>query len=69
MTDRGSGIDPGDLPKVFTAFYSTKYAGIVIGLAMCKRIIEAQGGKIWAENNPQGGAVFTFTLPVKQIHG
>jgi two-component system sensor kinase FixL len=69
VRDRGSGIDPDDLPNIFTAFYSTKYAGMGMGLAICKRIIEARGGKIWAENNSQGGAVFTFTLPVERSHG
>jgi len=66
ITDRGSGIDPSDLPNIFTAFYSTKSANMGMGLAICKRIIEAHGGKICAENNPLGGAVFTFTLPVKR---
>ncbi|WP_455210301.1 sensor histidine kinase, partial [Kaarinaea lacus] len=69
VSDRGSGIDPGDFPNIFTAFYSTKYAGIGMGLAICKRIVDAHGGKIWAENNPLGGAVIIFTLPVHKSHG
>jgi two-component system sensor kinase FixL len=69
IKDRGTGIAPDQMPQLFTAFYSTKHVGMGMGLAICKRIIEAHGGKIWAENNPQGGAVFTFTLSVKQSHG
>lgn len=64
VTDNGPGIPAEKLPKVFDAFFTTKSESMGMGLAICQRIVEAHGGKIFAENSPQGGAVFTFTLPV-----
>jgi signal transduction histidine kinase len=62
IVDRGSGISPGDLPRVFDAFWSTKASGLGVGLAICKAIINAHHGTLTAENNPDGGAAFCFTL-------
>jgi signal transduction histidine kinase len=64
VADRGPGIAEGDLERVFESFYSTKPRGLGIGLAICRKLIEAHGGALWAAHNPGGGAVFRFTLPV-----
>jgi PAS domain S-box-containing protein len=64
VADRGAGIAEGDLERVFESFYSTKPSGLGIGLAICRKLIEAHGGALWASHNPGGGAVFRFTLPV-----
>ena len=66
VADRGSGIAEGDLDRVFEPFYSTKATGLGIGLAICRKIIEAHGGALRALHNPAGGAVFQFTLPVAE---
>ncbi len=66
VADRGAGIAEGDLERVFEAFYSTKATGLGIGLAICRKIIEAHGGALRALHNPAGGAVFQFTLPVPE---
>lgn len=70
VRDSGRGLPPGDLDRVFDKFYradsgdaQTAY-GYGLGLYVCRQLIEAQGGRIWAENAPGGGAVFSFTLPV-----
>jgi len=68
MMDQGPGIAPGDEQKIFDRFYrsnSQGSSGVGLGLAICKGIVEAHGGKIWAENRPSGGAAFTFTLPLE----
>jgi signal transduction histidine kinase len=64
VVDRGTGISPSDLPRVFTSFWSTKATGVGVGLAICKAIINAHRGTLIAKNNPEGGAAFCFTLPV-----
>ena len=64
VTDNGPGIPGEQLATIFDAFFTTKSESMGMGLAICERIIEAHGGKITAENNAQGGAVFTITLPV-----
>lgn len=66
VEDRGPGIAAGDLERVFEPFYSTKAAGLGIGLAICRKIVEAHGGALRALHNPAGGAVFQFTLPVQE---
>jgi two-component system sensor histidine kinase VicK len=65
MKDTGSGIDPEILPKLFTKFASKSYQGTGLGLFISKSIVEAHGGRIWAENNAdgKGGAIFYFSLP------
>src|SRR4030095_16313875 len=63
VADRGAGIAEGDLQRVFESFYSTKPNGLGVGLAICRKLIEAHGGTLWASHNPGGGAVFCFTLP------
>ncbi len=61
VRDRGAGIASDDLERIFQPFVSTKAQGLGMGLAICRTIIEAHGGRLWAENGPNGGAVFTFT--------
>ncbi len=65
VVDRGSGITPDDIKNVFDAFWSTKATGVGVGLAICYSIVTAHGGTLTADNNPDGGAVFCFTLPVR----
>ena len=63
VQDSGPGIDPEHLDDVFAAFYSTKNAGIGMGLSICRSIITAHGGRLWVEANRPRGAIFQFTLP------
>ena len=64
VADSGPGVDPALLPRVFDPFVTTKPHGLGIGLAVSRAIVEAHGGRLWAQNNPQRGATFRFTLPV-----
>jgi signal transduction histidine kinase len=61
--DSGPGIDPENLERVFEAFYTTKSSGVGMGLSICRSIIEAHGGRLWADANEPRGAVLQFTLP------
>ena len=63
VRDSGPGLDMKSLDRLFDTFYSTKPQGLGMGLAISRSIIEAHGGRLWAENAPKG-AVFQFTLPV-----
>jgi PAS domain S-box-containing protein len=63
VRDNGLGIPEDKLPRVFETFYTTKSAGMGMGLAISRSIVETHGGKIRAENNPDRGATFSFTLP------
>jgi two-component system sensor kinase FixL len=63
VADSGSGIAADLLPRVFDAFVTTKPAGLGIGLSVARDIVERHEGRLWAENNPEGGATFRFTLP------
>jgi PAS domain S-box-containing protein len=64
VSDSGPGIDPATVDRIFEPFYSTKQGGMGIGLSICRSIIEAHEGKIWAEQNKARGSTFQFTLPV-----
>ena len=66
VIDGGCGLRAEEMPRLFEAFFSTKSAGLGMGLAISRTIIEAHGGRIWAFNNPDGGATFAFTLPREQ---
>ena len=67
IKDTGKGIDPDILPRLFTRFASKSFQGTGLGLFISKSIVEAHGGRIWAENNPDGkGATFSFSLPINQ---
>ncbi len=68
VADRGPGIPPGEEARIFDKFYRVvgegPVSGVGLGLTICRGIITAHGGRIWAENRPGGGAVFRFTLPL-----
>ncbi|MDQ6724223.1 MAG: ATP-binding protein, partial [Thermoproteota archaeon] len=65
VRDSGTGVNPDIMPRLFTKFASKSFHGTGLGLYISKNIIEAHGGKIWAENNKDGrGATFSFTLPL-----
>jgi signal transduction histidine kinase len=64
VSDTGTGIPNQKLSKIFDTFYTTKEHGTGLGLSIARTIIEACGGRIWAENRDVGGAVFRFTLPL-----
>jgi signal transduction histidine kinase len=68
IKDTGVGIDSEILPRLFTKFATTSQTGTGLGLFICKSIIEAHGGKIWALNNAnsKGGATFAFSLPISK---
>jgi signal transduction histidine kinase len=61
--DRGKGISADDLPRVFDNFFTTKAGGMGMGLAICRRLVEAHGGRITAHNEPDGGATVRILLP------
>jgi PAS domain S-box-containing protein len=63
VRDSGPGIDPERCEHVFDAFYTTKPSGVGMGLSICRSIIDAHGGRLWADANEPRGAVFRFTLP------
>jgi two-component system, OmpR family, sensor histidine kinase VicK len=65
IKDTGTGIDPEIYPRLFTKFATKSETGTGLGLFICKSIIEAHGGKIWAQNNKDDkGATFAFSLPL-----
>jgi signal transduction histidine kinase len=64
IKDTGAGIDPDQLPHLFDLLLTTKAEGTGIGLAISKTIVDAHGGRIWAENNPDGGACMRLQLPI-----
>jgi signal transduction histidine kinase len=64
VRDSGIGISAEHAEQLFEAFFTTKSEGMGIGLSICRSIVEAHGGRIWAESPPEGGAVLQFTLPV-----
>jgi signal transduction histidine kinase len=69
IMDTGTGIDPEIFPKLFSRFASKSFSGTGLGLFISKSIIEEHGGKVWAQNNPNGGgATFSFTFPFSQQH-
>jgi PAS domain S-box-containing protein len=63
VRDSGPGLDPAALDRLFDTFYTTKPNGLGLGLSICRSIIEAHGGRIWADANVPHGAVFQFTVP------
>jgi signal transduction histidine kinase len=69
VKDTGSGIHPEIMPKLFSKFASRSFSGTGLGLYISKGIVEAHGGKIWAENNKDGrGATFMFALPISKLN-
>jgi signal transduction histidine kinase len=63
VQDTGVGIDPQRVERLFEAFYTTKPNGLGMGLSICRSIVEAHGGRLWATSNHGEGATFHFTLP------
>ncbi len=64
VCDQGPGIPAAELARIFDTFYTTKANGMGMGLAISRSIVEAHGGRLWAENNPDRGATFAFTIPI-----
>jgi two-component system phosphate regulon sensor histidine kinase PhoR len=70
VSDTGAGIDPDDLPRIFERFYKADRArsrsgsGTGLGLSIARHIVEAHGGKIWVESEPEKGSTFYFTIPI-----
>ena len=64
VRDRGEGLKEDQLEKIFQPFYTTKTDGLGMGLAISRSIVEAHGGRLWAQNNPDRGATIYFTVPV-----
>jgi signal transduction histidine kinase len=63
VLDSGKGIAEGDLDRIFDPFFTTRSEGLGMGLAISRTIVEAHGGRLFAENDPAGGAIFRVHLP------
>ncbi len=64
VADAGPGIEPDRLDRIFDSFYTTKTEGLGLGLSIARYLVEANHGRLWAENVKSGGAVFKVSLPV-----
>jgi len=63
VADWGVGLDEAEVDRLFDPFFTTKADGLGLGLAITRTIVEAHGGRVWAENNLDGGASFSFSIP------
>jgi signal transduction histidine kinase len=68
VRDEGQGL-PQEPERIFQPFYTTKPQGLGLGLPICRSIVEAHGGRLWAESHPERGAVLQFELPVAGPQG
>ena len=66
IEDSGTGIDPEKMDRLFDTFFTTKPDGMGMGLSICRSIIEAHNGRLWASAATPHGSVFRFELPVRQ---
>jgi signal transduction histidine kinase len=66
VADTGPGIAAADLDRLFDPFFTTKVDGMGMGLSICRTIVQAHGGRIWATNRDNGGASFHFSLPISE---
>jgi signal transduction histidine kinase len=66
VEDSGAGIAPENMEKVFDPFFTTKSDGMGMGLSICRSIIEAHGGRLWASGNLGAGMIFCFALTAEQ---
>jgi len=69
VSDTGTGLTPDVQARLFQPFVTTKANGMGVGLSICRTIVEAHGGSIWVEQNPGGGTVFAFTVPLATEEG
>ncbi|MET3108553.1 signal transduction histidine kinase [Oxalobacteraceae bacterium GrIS 2.11] len=69
VSDQGSGIAAEALPKIFDPFFTSKDRGMGLGLSICKNIVDANSGRIWAENKPDGGAIVHVSFPLAAVEG
>jgi C4-dicarboxylate-specific signal transduction histidine kinase len=65
VLDSGPGVPPGTVEQLFEPFYTTKTSGLGLGLSICRSIVEAHNGRLWASQNKPRGAAFHFTVPVQ----
>jgi two-component system sensor kinase FixL len=65
VSDTGPGIPPDQLDRIFEPFFTSKREGMGMGLSISRAIVEAHGGRLWAENEARGGATFHFTVPLR----
>lgn len=63
VEDTGTGIDPKHIDRIFNSFFTTKREGMGMGLSVCRSIIEAHGGRLWASNGAIHGSIFSVKLP------
>jgi two-component system sensor kinase FixL len=63
LADRGTGIPPDEMQHIFEPFFTSKPGGLGLGLSICRSIVTAHEGRLWAENNVEGGATFHLRLP------
>ena len=69
VADTGLGIDPHDINRIFNPLFTTKPDGMGMGLAICRGIVEACGGRLWATSNPDFGTTVSFALPAIATEG
>ncbi|KAA0889962.1 sensor histidine kinase [Pusillimonas sp. ANT_WB101] len=69
VRDHGNGVPKRYLDQLFDTYFTTKMHGLGLGLPIVRSIVESHGGRIKAENHPEGGAVFRFTIPVAHVAG